>query len=159
MIAHPVLTGAARIAIPVGIGIETVLWMGTMTVLCEAIRRMAVDVYPRVCFGLGIGAQTRILRPLGHGDDRENKNTSASLLFVAILVERFLRSAVNGRKRTILYAQARTPAAPGSLEVPRLDLFEGPRKLSFFCEMQMERVIASPFLCLGRSAGLECHFW
>ena len=85
----------------------------------EAIRRVAVDVSPRVHFGNGT---------------RQTQPTTGSILRVLVLVERLPPSAANGRKRPSQRHRKAKTAGPFAREVPRIDLLEGPflRAWAFF---------------------------
>ena len=107
----------------------------------EAIRRVAVDVSPRVHFGNGT---------------RQTQPTTGSILRVLVLVERPLRSAATKGpkgpwKRWRHQKWTKPAAAPFAREVPRLDLLEAPflRTWAFF--------VATPVFICDRSVGRERH--
>ena len=109
----------------------------------EAIRRVAVDVSPRVHFGNGT---------------RQTQPTTGSILRVLVLVERPLRSAATkgpkGPWKRWRHQKWTTPAAaPFAREVPRLDLLEAPflRTWAFFV------AAATPVFICDRSVGRERH--
>ena len=91
-------------------------------IVVEAIRRVAVHVYPRARRGFNGARQ------------RQSQTTTESLLIVLVLVERRLPRAGNERKRPKRHERNATAAAPVAREVPRIDLLEGPflRTWAFF---------------------------
>ena len=107
-------------------------------IVVEAIRRVAVHVYPRARRGFNGARQ------------RQSQTTTVSRLLVPVLVERRLLSPTKLRKRPTRHKRSALAAAPFAREIPRLDLVEGPflRTRAFF------KAAASRF---GRSVGRERH--
>ena len=82
-------------------------------IVVEAIRRVAVHVYPRARRGFNGARQ------------RQSQTTTVSRLLVPVLVERRLLSPTKLRKRPTRHKRNALAAAPFAREIPRLDLVEG----------------------------------
>ena len=105
----------------------------------EAIRRVAVHVFPRARRGVNYARQ------------RQSQTTIESRLLVLVLVERLLLCAEKGRKRPKVRTRTATAAAPFAHEVPRVDLVKGPflRRPAFF--------VATTTSLFGRAFSRERH--